>query len=58
MAHLKIKIYPDPILKVKAEPLTDFGEASQKLFEDMNDYILKPFKREELLSTLSKFYKG
>jgi len=35
MAHLKIRVYPDPILKKIAAPLTDFGPKSQKLFEDM-----------------------
>lgn len=35
MAHLKIYTYPDPILKKAAEPLTDFGAKSQKLFDDM-----------------------
>ena len=35
MALLKVHVYPDPVLKLKAEPLTDFGEAQQKFFEDM-----------------------
>ncbi len=35
MALLKIKCYPDPILKFKAEPVTDFGESMQKFFDDM-----------------------
>ncbi len=35
MALLKIHTYPDPILKQKAEPLTDFGVKEQKLFDDM-----------------------
>jgi peptide deformylase len=35
MAKLKIRTYPDPILKKKAAPVTDFGPAMQKLFDDM-----------------------
>jgi len=35
MALLKVRVYPDPILKKKAEPLTTFGREEQKLFEDM-----------------------
>jgi peptide deformylase len=35
MAKLKIRTYPDPILKKKAAPVTDFGPAMQKLFTDM-----------------------
>ncbi len=35
MAKLKIRTYPDPVLKKKAEPVTDFGPAMQKLFDDM-----------------------
>lgn len=35
MAHLKIYTYPEPVLKKVAEPLTDFGPKSQKLFDDM-----------------------
>ena len=35
MAKLKIKIYPDPVLKKKAELLTDFGLGMQKIFNDM-----------------------
>lgn len=35
MALLKVRIYPDPILKKKAEPLTEFGKNEQKLFDDM-----------------------
>jgi peptide deformylase len=35
MALLKVRVYPDPILKLKAEPLTDFGPKEQKLFDDM-----------------------
>lgn len=37
MAKLKIRTYPDPVLKAKAAPVTDFGPATQKLFEDMID---------------------
>ena len=37
MAVLKIKKYPDPILKKKAEPLTQFGPEEQKLFDNMID---------------------
>lgn len=32
---LKIRTYPDPVLKKRALPVTDFGPATQKLFEDM-----------------------
>jgi len=32
---LKIKTYPDPVLKKKAEPLTQFSSEEQKFFEDM-----------------------
>jgi peptide deformylase len=32
---LKIHTYPDPVLKKKAAPVTDFGPAMQKLFDDM-----------------------
>ena len=35
MALLKIRTYPDPILNKKAERLTLFGLAEQKLFNDM-----------------------
>ena len=35
MAKLKIRTYPDPVLKKKAAPVTDFGLALQKLFDDM-----------------------
>jgi peptide deformylase len=35
MALLKVRVYPDPILKKKAEPLKKFGPEEQKLFEDM-----------------------
>jgi peptide deformylase len=35
MAKLKIRTYPDPILKKKAAPVTDFGPVTQKLFDDM-----------------------
>lgn len=35
MSRLKIRTYPDPMLKKKAEPVTDFGPAMQKLFDDM-----------------------
>ncbi len=35
MPRLKITTYPDPVLKKKAEPVTDFGPAAQKLFDDM-----------------------
>ncbi len=35
MALLKVLTYPNPALKIKAERLTQFGEAEQKLFEDM-----------------------
>lgn len=32
---LPIRTYPDPILKQKAEPVSDFGPATQKFFDDM-----------------------
>ncbi|MDD3294882.1 MAG: peptide deformylase [Geobacteraceae bacterium] len=35
MAKLKIKTYPDPVLKKKTAPVTDFGPAMQKLLDDM-----------------------
>ncbi|MBU9889315.1 MAG: peptide deformylase [Candidatus Omnitrophica bacterium] len=35
MAHLKIRVHPDPVLKQKAAPVTDFGPVTQKLFDDM-----------------------
>ena len=35
MALLKIRTYPDPLLKKKAEPLTQFGEGEQKIFDEM-----------------------
>jgi len=35
MAKLKIRAYPDPVLKKKAAPVSDFGPAMQKLFDDM-----------------------
>lgn len=35
MALLKVKTYPDPVLKKKAEPLHRFGPEEQKLFDDM-----------------------
>lgn len=37
MALLKVHVYPDPILKQKAVPVTDFGPQMQKLFDDMID---------------------
>ena len=35
MAILKIKTYPDPILKKVAEPVSGFERDMQKIFEDM-----------------------
>lgn len=35
MAILKVRVYPDPILKEKAIPHKDFGPQSQKLFDDL-----------------------
>ena len=35
MALSKVRTYPDPILKKKAEPLTQFGPEEQRLFDDM-----------------------
>ena len=35
MALLKVKTYPDPVLKKRAEPLTQFGPEEQRIFDDM-----------------------
>lgn len=35
MSLLKIKTYPDPVLALKAETVTDFGSEMQKFFDDM-----------------------
>lgn len=35
MALLKVRVYPDPVLKKKSEPLTEFGPKEQRLFDDM-----------------------
>lgn len=35
MTVLKVRTYPDPCLKKKAEPLTGFGPEEQKIFDDM-----------------------
>ena len=35
MALLKVRTYPDPVLKKKAEPLHEFGSSEQKIFDDM-----------------------
>ena len=35
MALLKIRVFPDPVLKQKAQPLSEFGPAQHKLFDDM-----------------------
>lgn len=35
MALLRVFHYPDPVLKKKAQPLTEFGPKEQKLFDDM-----------------------
>lgn len=35
MPKLKIKTYPDPVLKKKTASVTDFGPAMQKLLDDM-----------------------
>ena len=35
MAKLKVRVYPDPVLNQKAAPVTSFGPAEQKLFDDM-----------------------
>lgn len=37
MAKLKIRTYPDPVLKKNTVPVTDFGPVMQKLFDDMID---------------------
>ena len=41
MAILKIRTYPDPCLRLKAEPLTKFGPVEQKLFEDLIETMHK-----------------
>ena len=52
-ADLRLKDIP--IIALTASVLnTDINKC---LESGMNDYIPKPFKREELLSTLSKYYK-
>lgn len=35
MPLLKLRTYPDPVLKKKAERVTDFGSETQRIFEDM-----------------------
>jgi peptide deformylase len=35
MTRLKVRIYPDPVLHQRAEPLSVFGDKEQKLFDDM-----------------------
>lgn len=35
MARLRVRTYPDPVLKKKAEPLAEFGPDIQKIFDDM-----------------------
>ncbi len=35
MALLKVRVYPDPVLKKKSEALSQFGSKEQKLFDDM-----------------------
>ncbi len=35
MPLLKVRLYPDPILQKKAQPLTVFGDEEQKLFDAM-----------------------
>lgn len=35
MALLKVLHYPDPRLKLKSEPVTDFGPKMQRFFDDM-----------------------
>lgn len=35
MAKLKVRTYPDPVLNQKAAPVTDFGEPTQRLLDDM-----------------------
>lgn len=35
MSILKVKKYPEAVLRKKAEPLTQFGPEEQKLFDDM-----------------------
>ena len=45
-----------PIIALTASVLnTDINKCIES---GMNDYIPKPFKREELLGTLSKYYKN
>ena len=35
MPLLKIRVYPDPVLKLIAKPMTDFGAKEQILFDNM-----------------------
>lgn len=35
MALLKIRVYPDPLLKLKSQPLHAFGPEEQNFFDDM-----------------------
>lgn len=37
MAVLPIRLYPDPVLRSKAEPVTEFDDALRKLTGDMTD---------------------
>ncbi len=37
MSKLKIRTYPDPVLKKPTVPVSDFGPVMQKLFDDMID---------------------
>ncbi len=41
MASLKIRVYPDPVLKGKTEIVTDFGPAMQQFFDDMIETMFK-----------------
>jgi peptide deformylase len=41
MAHLPIKIYPDPVLKEKAQVVTTFDSKIKKLAEDMIETMYK-----------------
>jgi len=44
-----------PIIALTAMLNTDINKC---LESGMNDYIPKPFKREELLGTLNKYYRN
>ncbi|MFA6600893.1 MAG: peptide deformylase [Candidatus Omnitrophota bacterium] len=41
MAILRIRVYPDPVLKQKAQEVTDFGPAHQRFFDDLVDTMFE-----------------